>query len=517
VRINNVAIQEFCELTLSQAFQFTEKLDLEKGSFLQETVSNIQKNLEFLLRLGLHYLTLNRSAPTLSGGELQRIRLARQLGSQLTSCLYILDEPTIGLHPFNNEKLNHALLHLRDLGNTLILVEHDPMTIAIADYLVDFGPKAGILGGYVTARGTLAEIRKNPASLTGAYLSHTKTIPIPLKRRPFSPDIRIENASLHNLKNITVAFAYGAITCLTGVSGSGKSTLMRHLLKPAAEKALQKGFRNKPVEYLGATFHGLSHFEKVSTIDQSPMGQTSRADVSTYTEIQPLIRSLLASLPQAKAKGLKGGHFSPNHLRGMCRTCWGLGTKTINLQFLPSVKVTCETCHGNKLNAISLSILYKEKHFGQILSMTVDEALVFFAAIPKLYKRLKTLQRVGLSYLKLNQDIASLSGGEAQRLRLSYELAKRESGKTLYLFDEPTVGLHSEDVLHLLPIFHELANKGNTLVIIEHHVDLIRNADYIIDLGPDAGVEGGYIQAEGTPEEVAKSQTSKIAPYLYLS
>lgn len=516
VRIDGISIADFCALNLRDALSSIQRFSLEKRAFLVETIKKIENNLEFLLKLGLYYLSLNRSAPTLSGGELQRIRLARQIGSQLTSCLYLLDEPTIGLHPSNNEQLNSALRDLCNLGNTLILVEHDPMTIQMADYLIDFGPQGGNLGGYITARGTIADIKKNPASLTGSYLSGKKTISIPKKRRPFSPDVRIENANLHNLKNISIEFAYGAITCLTGVSGSGKSTLMRHLLKPAAEKAQERAYRNKPVEYLGTTFHGLSHFEKVITIDQSPIGQTSRADVSTYTEIQPLIRALLSSMPQAKAKGLSPGHFSPNHIKGMCKTCWGLGYKTVDLQFLPSVRVPCETCHGNKLNLLALGVLYKGKHFGQILQMTVDEALDWFAAIPKLHRKLTTLKKVGLSYLHLGQEIASLSGGEAQRLRLSRELAKRENGKTLYLLDEPTVGLHSEDVAHLLPIFHELANKKNTLIIIEHHIDLIQNADYIIDLGPDAGPEGGFVLAHGTPEEVSKSPISKTAKHLSL-
>lgn len=514
VRIQGKSIHDFCKMTLLEAQEFIRKISLKKEPSLLEIQNKIEKYLNFLIEIGLSYLSLDRSAPTLSGGELQRIRLARQLGSGLTSCLYLLDEPTIGLHPFNNEKLNIALKKLRDLGNTLILVEHDPMTIRIADYLVDFGPEAGLKGGFITAEGTIDEICKNPHSLTGAYLSGRKQIPIPKKRRPFSPDIRILNATLHNLKNISVEIPYSAITCFTGVSGSGKSTLVRHLLKPAAEKIVGSSKKQKTIEYLGTTFHGLDRFEKVITIDQSPIGQTARADVSTYSEIQPLIRSLFASLPLAEAKGLKSGHFSPNHLKGMCRTCWGLGYKTIDLQFLPSVRVPCESCKGGRLNPIALEIRYKEKHFGQIFQMSIQEAIQFFANIPKIVKRLKTLESVGLSYLKLGQEIASLSGGEAQRLRLSRELAKRETGKTLYLIDEPTVGLHSEDIARLLPIFHNLAEKKNTLVIIEHNIDVIRNADYVIDLGPDAGPDGGHVMATGTPEEVAKIQSSKTAKYI---
>jgi len=514
VRIKKISITELCSMSIEDAYRFIQNISLKKEEFLKETHSQICKYLEFLLSIGLRYLALERSAPTLSGGELQRIRLARQLGSGLTSCLYILDEPTIGLHPFNNELLNEALKRLRDLGNTLILVEHDPMTIRASDYLFDFGPKAGREGGQITAFGTIPEIEKNPNSLTGAYLSGRKKIPIPLKRRPYSPDIRIENASLHNLKNISAALPLAAITCLTGVSGSGKSTLMRHLLKPAAEWAVNATKKIEPVEYSGASFYGLHAFEKVITIDQSPIGQTARSDVSTYTEILPLIRGHYAALPLAQVKGLQPRHFSPNHLRGMCRTCWGLGYKTVDLQFLPSVRIECEACHGMRLNPISLEVRYKGKNLGEVLDMSVEEALEWFSAIPRIVKRLETLIAVGLPYLKLGQEVASLSGGEAQRLRLSRELSKRESGKTLYLIDEPTVGLHSEDVLKLLKIFHHLVDKKNTLVIIEHNLDVIANADYLIDLGLDAGVDGGEIIAQGTPEAVARSKISRTAKYL---
>ena len=514
VKVEGLTLADFCSLPLEKAYDFIRDLSLEKTPFLKEVHSQIAKSLEFLLSIGLGYLCLNRSAPTLSGGELQRIRLARQLGSGLTSCLYILDEPTIGLHPYNNELLNRALQDLVKLGNTLILVEHDPMTIQIADQIFDFGPKAGKEGGKICARGSYAQILKDPHSLTGAYLSGRKTIPIPKKRRPFKPDIRIEHASLHNLQNVSLSFPKGAITCLTGVSGSGKSTLMRYLLKPAAEKTVSLSRPPEEIEFCGAKFFGLSGFERVISIDQSPIGQTARADVGTYTEIMPLIRGHFAQLPLAKVKGLRPGNFSPNHLRGMCRTCWGLGYKTIDLQFLPSVRVPCESCKSLRLNPISLEVRYKGKNLGEILSLTITEALQWFSEIPKLVKKLQTLEAVGLSYLTLGQEIASLSGGEAQRLRLSRELAKRETGNTLYLIDEPTVGLHFEDIAKLLPIFHRLADKKNTLLIIEHNLDLIANADYLIDLGPDAGAYGGKIVAQGTPEEVALSKSSRIAKYL---
>lgn len=487
VRIGKMAIQDLCALSIEKAHQFLTTLKVPL--FLQETHSQSLKFLDFLLSIGLQYLSLNRSAPTLSGGELQRIRLARQLGSGLTSCLYVLDEPTIGLHPHNNELLNRALKNLRDLGNTLVLVEHDPQTLQEADYLVDFGPKAGREGGQITAQGTLAQIKKNPKSLTGAYLSGKKQIPIPKKRRPFEEGITIENACLHNLKNITVSLPKSAITCLTGVSGSGKSSLMSYL-------------------------RARKEFEKIIVMDQSPIGQTSRADVSTYSDIQPLIRAHYAALPLAMAKGLQPRHFSPNHLRGMCRTCWGLGYKMVDLQFLPAVRIPCEACKGFRLNPISLEVKYKGKHFGEVLQMTVEEALIWFSAIPKIVKKLETLIAVGLNYLQLGQELVSLSGGEAQRMRLARELSKRESGQTLYLIDEPTVGLHPEDVLKLLKIFHTLADRENTLVIIEHNLDVIVNADYLIDLGPDAGDFGGEVIATGTPEEVAQSRKSRTAPYI---
>ncbi|MDE3046562.1 MAG: excinuclease ABC subunit UvrA, partial [Verrucomicrobiota bacterium] len=514
VRIEKHSISDLCNLPIGEAYAWFQTLNLSKHPFLRETHSQILKYFEFLVSIGLSYLSLSRSAPTLSGGELQRLRLARQLGSGLTSCLYVLDEPTIGLHPHNNHLLNQALKNLRDLGNTLLLVEHDPLTLQVADYLVDFGPKAGKEGGHITAAGTLKEILKNPRSLTGQYLSGKKQIPLPKKRRPFKPDIRIEHATLHNLQDLTIAFPRAAITCLTGVSGSGKSTLMRHLLKPAAELSVNQNKKQEPIEYRATTFHGLSSFDKVIAIDQSPIGQTARSDVSTYTEIQGLLRSHYAALPLARSKGLHPRHFSPNHKRGMCRTCWGLGYKTVDLQFLPAVRIPCEACHGFRLNPISLEVHYKGKHLGEVLSMTVEEAIPWFDAIPRIVKRLNTLVSVGLGYLHLGQEIATLSGGEAQRLRLSRELSKRETGKTLYLIDEPTVGLHPEDIAKLLPIFHHLADKKNTLLIIEHNLDIIANADHVIDLGPDAGPSGGRILATGTPEEVSQHKTSRTAPFI---
>lgn len=516
VTIKNLSLPKFCKLSIEKAGQFMERLSLpvDKQDLLQETLEQIRKAIRFLIEMGMDYLSLDRSAPTLSGGELQRIRLARQLGSGLTSCLYVLDEPTIGLHPHNSDRLFQALSRLRDLGNTLVLVEHDPLIVEKADYLFDFGPLAGARGGYITAQGTLPEIRNHPNSLTGAYLSGRKRIEIPKTRRPFQPCIHIENASTHNLKNLSITLSKASITCFSGVSGSGKSTLMSHLLKKAAQIATSSRKKKETVEIENARITGLNAFENVIAIDQSPIGQTARADVSTYTDIQPLIRSHFAQLPLSRAKGLLPRHFSPNHLRGMCRTCWGLGFKVVDLQFLPSIRMICDACHGARLNPISLEVLYKEKHFGQILKMSVEEAYEFFSPIPRLAKRLQTLIDVGLSYLHLGQEVASLSGGEAQRLRLSRELSKREIGKTLYLIDEPTVGLHSEDIQKLLQILHRLADKKNTLLLIEHNLDILANSDWIVDLGPNAGERGGEIIAQGTPEEIAQSSSSYTGFYL---
>jgi excinuclease ABC subunit A len=513
VRLQGLTMGEFCNLPIDQALEFLNALPFPAGtSYLEEAYLGVKKRLEFLSSIGLHYLSLNRSAPTLSGGEAQRIHLSKQLGSGLTGCLYILDEPTIGLHPHNVAALNHALRHLADLGNTLLLVEHDPLTIAIADHILDFGPKAGMLGGELCASGTLQEIKKNPNSLTGAYLTGKKEIPIPKKRRSFTKSISIKNASLNNLKNLTLSIPLEVFTCVTGVSGSGKSTLINDLLRPAIELGLNQ--RKDKIDYLGAEISGFGSITKLIAIDQNPIGQTIRADISTYTDLAPALRSFFASLPLAKAKGLQPRHFSPNHRHGMCMACQGLGTRKIEMQFLPPLHVLCETCEGFRLNPSSLEVKYEGKHLGQILNMTVSEASEFLAFFPKAKRILDTLLSVGLDYLELSRPLASLSGGEAQRIRLSRELSKRASGKTLYLFDEPTIGLHSEDLLKLLPIFHKLVDKGHTLVIIEHNLDIIKNCDQIIDLGPEAGIAGGELVTCGTPEIVASHTTSFTARYL---
>jgi excinuclease ABC subunit A len=491
VRIHNLSIADFCKLSIDEAYDFI--VALPQNPLLEETIRQLNHRLHFLKAIGLGYLSLERAAPTLSGGEAQRIRLARQLGSGLTGCLYVLDEPTIGLHPHNNALLNHALLHLCSLGNTLILVEHDPLTIQIADYVLDFGPEAGKKGGKIIASGTLEEIKNNPLSLTGNYLNGKKAIPIPKTRRKHSTCLSIKDAAVHNLKHINFDLPLGIFTCITGVSGCGKSTLLFDVILPLVEK----------------------NFEQVLVLTQSPIGHTNRADISTYTDLLTPLRYFFASLPAAKMRGLEPKHFSFNHKKGMCTHCFGLGTRTIPLQFLPPVKIECEECHGFRLNPLSLQVHYKGKHLGEILKMTVEEAKEFLLPIPKVVRIVDTLIAVGLGYLQLDQEIATLSGGEAQRLRLSRELSKRAKQKIAYLLDEPTIGLHQEDIVKLLPIFHTLVDKGHTLIVIEHNLDLIANADYLIDLGPEAGALGGHLVATGTPEEVAKCPTSHTGRYLH--
>ena len=514
VLLNGLSIADLCRLPMDKALNFVESIEL-KGSdkkLLEDVYKQLLSRLRFLCEVGLTYLGLERRAPSLSGGEAQRIRLARQLGSGLTGVLYVLDEPTIGLHPRDNDRLNQALQQLKALGNTLLMVEHDPLTIQHADYILDFGPQSGNQGGHIVAQGTYKQILRNPKSLTGAYLSGKKTLPPPPPTRSLTKGfLTIANGNLNNLKNITIAIPIGTITCLTGVSGSGKSTLMQQLLLPAVQRGL---LETDEVLLHGATVSGIGHFEKVLSVDQNPIGHTVRSDVGTYVDALTRMREFFASLPVARAKGLQPKHFSYNHRRGMCTACWGLGYKKVEMHFLPAVKVVCEDCAGMRLNPTSLEILYQGKNFGQYLDSTVDECRHIFADHPRIVRILDTLIAVGLGYLKLGQEIASLSGGEAQRIKLSRELAKRQTGKTLYLMDEPTTGLHTEDIRKLLAVLHQLANKGNTLVIIEHNTDIIRNADYIIDLGPDAGEAGGEIVASGTLAEILNHPTSLTAKYL---
>ncbi len=513
VTIQDLSIHDVCSLPIEQTLNFIKKLKLQPQDkkLLEEVHTQLINRLNFLCEVGLHYLSLERRAPTLSGGEAQRIRLARQLGSGLTGVLYVLDEPTIGLHPRDNARLNAALKKLKDLGNTLLMVEHDPLTIATADYLLDFGPASGEHGGHITARGTLKQLQRSAHSLTGAYLSGKKSIPLPNKRRALDKgQLIIRNTSKNNLKAISVSIPTGALTCLTGVSGSGKSTLLQQVLLPA----LDRRANNDAVDVEGALVSGLSHFDKVISIDQDPIGHTVRSDVGTYVDVLSRIRDFFVSLPAAKMKGLQPKHFSYNHRKEMCTGCWGLGYRRVEMHFLPAVKVVCEDCQGLRLNPVSLEVTYAGKNLGQYLDTTVDEARIAFQNHPRIVRILDTLIAVGLGYLKLGQETASLSGGEAQRLKLSRELAKRSTGRTLYLLDEPTTGLHSDDIQKLLHVLHRLVDKGNTMIIIEHHLDMIKNADYIIDLGPEAGEKGGQIMGTGTPEQIAKLTSSWTGHYL---
>lgn len=514
VTIDGIAIHELCKLPINQSLSFIEKLKLssQDRKLLEEVCLQLKNRLVFLCDVGLQYMALDRRAPTLSGGETQRIRLAKQLGSALTGVLYVLDEPTIGLHPRDNDRLNKTLKKLKDLGNTMILVEHDPLTIAHADYILDFGPQAGLHGGHITAQGTLAQIKRNSKSLTGAYLSGKLNVPMPEERRALDKGfLTIEHASAHNLKNIDASIPIAALTCLTGVSGSGKSTLLYQVLLPAINRGL---LTQDKIVTPQATVEGISQFDRLISIDQNPIGHTVRSDVCTYVDVLTRIREFFTSLPQARMRGLQPKNFSYNHRKGMCTGCWGLGYKKVYMHFLPPVKIVCEDCKGLRLNPVSLEVDYAGKNLGQLLDTTVDDARIVFENHPRITRILDTLISVGLGYLKLGQEMASLSGGEAQRIKLSRELAKRSTGKTLYLLDEPTTGLHSDDIKKLLGVLHRLVDKGNTMVIIEHNLDVIKNADYIIDLGPDAGEHGGEIVTTGSPEEVASNPNSWTGKYL---
>lgn len=500
VRIHEHSIASLCALPCDKALKFIE--DLPEDKFLEEVFQQLKSRLRFLIRVGLNYLSLDRKAPTLSNGEAQRIRLAGQLGSQLTGVLYVLDEPSIGLHPEDNKKLNQALIELKDLGNTLIIVEHDPLTLHIGDHFLDFGPGAGIHGGHIMAEGSFEEIKNNPKSITGPYLSGKNAVPIPKKRRSGKGVFTLSGIKKHNLKNITLSFPLGALTCLTGVSGSGKSTLMHEVIRPHITEEIngKRGF-----------------FDKMIIIDQNPIGHTVRSDVGTYVNVLPILRDFYSSLALSRMKGLQPQHFSYNHRRGMCTGCMGLGYKKVEMLFLPPVKIACQECKGLRLNPVSLEVEYKGKSFGKLLETTIDEASQLFEMIPKAKLIFDTLIACGLGYLTLGQEMVSLSGGEAQRIKLSAELAKRSTGKTLYLLDEPTTGLHFEDIKKLLIVLHKLVDKGNTMIIIEHNLDIIKNADYLIDLGPSAGEKGGQIVAFGTPEQVARHPSSLIAPFLKLT
>ena len=477
-----------------------------------QILKEIRERLTFLVDVGLDYLTLDRGASTLSGGEAQRIRLATQIGSSLMGVLYVCDEPSIGLHPLDDERLIRTLKRLRDLGNTVLIVEHDEATMRAADYIVDMGPGAGEAGGKIVAAGPPSAIMDHADSMTGAYLSGRRSIPMPPQRRPGNGDeLKVLGASEHNLREIDASFPLGTFICVTGVSGSGKSTLVNDLLHASAAQQLH-GARRRPGAMRG--LQGLDAIDKVIDIDQSPIGRTPRSNPATYTGLFTPVRELFASVPESRMRGYKPGRFSFNVKGGRCEACKGDGYNTIEMQFLPDVTVPCEVCHGDRYNREALEIRYKDQTIADVLNMTVDEAAALFDAHPTISRKLRTLQAVGLGYIKLGQPATTLSGGEAQRIKLSTELSKRSTGRTLYLLDEPTTGLSFSDVEALLRVLQQLVDGGNTVVVIEHHLDVIKNADWIIDLGPLGGDRGGRVVAEGRPEDVALVEGSYTGQFL---
>ena len=508
------AIYEITAMPLSEAHDYFKKLRISgsKSEVGKKLVNAIEQRLTFLTDVGLGYLTLDRRADTLSGGEAQRIRLASQIGSGLTGVLYVLDEPSIGLHQRDNDRLLETLTRLRDIGNTVIVVEHDEDAIRAADYLVDMGPGAGDLGGNVTAKGTVAEVLQNPNSLTAKYLNGEKVIAVPAKRRKGNGKfIELKGARTNNLKNVDVKIPLGTFTCVTGVSGGGKSSLILETLFKALNKELN-GSREPTGIY--SSLKGVENIDKIIDIDQSPIGRTPRSNPATYTGLFTYIRDWFAGLPEAKARGYAAGRFSFNVAGGRCEACKGDGVTKIEMHFLPDVYVECDECHGKRFNRETLEVKYRDKSIADVLDMTVDEAYKFFEAIPSIKNRLALLQQVGLGYIHLGQQATTLSGGEAQRIKLSKELSRKATGRTLYILDEPTTGLHFEDINRLLAVLHQLVEQGNTVVVIEHNLDVIKTADYIIDIGPEGGDGGGKIIAKGTPEEVAKSPISYTAKYL---
>lgn len=514
VTVGGKNIDDFCQLSVTKALDFVNSLQLTETEKMisREIIKEIKSRLGFLQSVGLEYLTLARKAGTLSGGEAQRIRLATQIGSALVGVLYILDEPSIGLHQRDNSKLIATLKKLRNLGNTVIVVEHDEETMLESDFLVDIGPGAGIHGGEIIAAGTPQEVMADPKSITGAYLSRRKTISIPKNRRKGNGELlTVIGAEEHNLKNISVDIPLGCFVCVTGVSGSGKSSLVNGIITPVLERELNGAIRSAG-KY--KEIKGIKNLDKIISIDQSPIGRTPRSNAATYTSLFTDIRELFASTADAKAKGYKSGRFSFNIKGGRCEACEGDGVKKIEMHFLPDVYVTCDVCRGKRYNYDTLEVKYKGKNINDVLEMSVEEALYFFDGIPKIKSKLQTLFDVGLGYIQLGQSSTTLSGGEAQRVKLAAELARRSTGKTLYVLDEPTTGLHSEDIAKLIDVLQRLCNAGNTLLVIEHNLDVIKTADYIIDLGPEGGDGGGTVIAKGTPEEVAEVEGSYTGIYL---
>ncbi|AOY88891.1 excinuclease ABC subunit A [Marinobacter salinus] len=515
VFIENRNLPEVTRLPVGDAHDYFEKLALpgRKGEIAEKILKEVRQRLQFLVNVGLEYLTLERSADTLSGGEAQRIRLASQIGAGLVGVMYILDEPSIGLHQRDNDRLLATLTHLRDLGNTVIVVEHDEDAIRAADYVIDIGPGAGVHGGHIIAKGTPQDIIDNPNSLTGQYLSGAKEIAVPAKRNTGTgKQLTLTGASGNNLQEVTLKLPLGIMTCITGVSGSGKSTLINSTLYPVAAAKLNKATSLNHAPY--STLKGLEHLDKVIDIDQSPIGRTPRSNPATYTGLFTPIRELFAGTQEARSRGYKPGRFSFNVKGGRCEACQGDGVIKVEMHFLPDVYVPCDVCKGKRYNRETLEVRYKGKNIHEVLDMTVEEGREFFDAVPFLARKLQTLIDVGLSYIRLGQSAVTLSGGEAQRVKLAKELSKRDTGKTLYILDEPTTGLHFYDIQQLLNVLQRLRDHGNTVVVIEHNLDVIKTADWIIDLGPEGGSGGGRIIAEGTPEDVARHPESHTGHYL---
>ncbi len=514
VLIEKKNIHEITSMSIRNADAFFKDLKLNKrrATIAKQILKEIRERLSFLNDVGLNYLTLNRGTATLSGGEAQRIRLATQIGSRLVGVLYVLDEPSIGLHQRDNNRLLQILLQLRDLGNTVIVVEHDADTIRAADHVLDLGPGAGIHGGHIVAEGTPAQIMRSRKSVTGQYLSGKKEIPVPTQRRRGTGErIRLTGAQGNNLQNIRAEIPLGCFVAVTGVSGSGKSTLINETLYRILAREF---YRSTKVALAYEQISGIEHIDKVIDIDQSPIGRTPRSNPATYTGVFTFIRDLFSTLMESKVRGYKPGRFSFNVKGGRCEACQGDGIIKIEMHFLPDVYIPCEVCKGKRFNRETLEVVYKGKSIADVLDMTVDEALLFFIKVPRIKKKLITLKAVGLGYIHLGQQATTLSGGEAQRIKLSTELSKTSTGRTMYILDEPTTGLHFEDIRLLLNVLHELVERGNTVVVIEHNLDVVKTADYVLDLGPEGGDEGGRIVACGTPEEVAKTRGSYTGAFL---
>ncbi len=516
VYIGQTNLPMISEKSIGQTLEFFTTLSLhgQKAQIAEKILKEIRERLQFLVNVGLSYLSLSRSAETLSGGEAQRIRLASQIGAGLVGVMYVLDEPSIGLHQRDNERLLNTLMHLRNLGNTVIVVEHDEDAIRAADHIIDIGPGAGVHGGQVIAQGNVQEIMANPNSITGKFLSGKEKIAVPTTRTALNKKkwLKLKGASGNNLKDVNLDIPVGLFTCITGVSGSGKSTLINDTLFPLAQNALNRADKTDYAPY--KSIEGLEHFDKVIDINQSPIGRTPRSNPATYTGLFTPIRELFAGVPEARARGYNPGRFSFNVRGGRCEACQGDGVIKVEMHFLPDVYVPCDQCKGKRYNRETLEIRYKGKTIHQVLDMTVEEAREFFDAIPMIARKLQTLMDVGLSYIRLGQSSTTLSGGEAQRVKLATELSKRDTGKTLYILDEPTTGLHFADIKQLLEVLHQLRDQGNTIVVIEHNLDVIKTADWIVDLGPEGGSGGGQIIAVGTPEEVANAEGSHTARFL---